>query len=162
MEIGVPQETSMDENRVAITPAGVYELTKEGHTVYVEHNAGVNSGFTDTDYSTLGATLTYSHEEVFRRAQIVTKVEPPTDIECKYMNDEHFKKLYEYHFALNRKIWNLCIEPLTEQQFKEKLGYSTGSVRNQAVHLLNVDDRWFAGLRGQEVPGFINPVHNTT
>ena len=88
MEIGVPKETSMDENRVAITPAGIYELTKEGHTVYVEHNAGMNSGFSDNDYSKLGGTLTFSHEEVFRRARIITKVEPPTDIECEYMNSE--------------------------------------------------------------------------
>jgi len=75
------------------------------------------------------------------------------------MRAEHFRNLYEYHFALNRKIWDLCIADLSKEQFKEKLGYSTGSIRNQAVHILNVDDRWFCGLRGLEIPGFINPVH---
>ena len=78
------------------------------------------------------------------------------------MKAEHFRKLYDYHFALNRKIWDQCIDPLPEEAFKKKLGYSTGSVRNQAVHMLNIDDRWFCGLRGLEVPGFINPVHLPT
>jgi len=58
------------------------------------------------------------------------------------MRAEHFRNLYDYHFALNRKIWDQCIADLSKEQFKEKLGYSTGSIRNQAVHILNVDDRW--------------------
>ena len=78
------------------------------------------------------------------------------------MKAEHFRQLYDYHFALNWKIWDLCIAGLTEEPFKKKLGYSTGSIRNQAVHILNVDNRWFCGLRGLEVPGFINPVYIST
>ena len=78
------------------------------------------------------------------------------------MEADHFRKLYDYHIALNRKIWEQCIEGLTEEQFKRKLKYSTGSVRNQAVHILNIDERWFCGLRGLEIPGFINPVHLST
>ncbi|MFN2190268.1 MAG: DinB family protein, partial [Candidatus Promineifilaceae bacterium] len=75
------------------------------------------------------------------------------------MKAEDFRKLYDYHFALNRKIWDRCIDGLTKEQFKQKMDYSTGSIRNQTVHILNIDDRWFSGLRGQEIPGFINPVH---
>jgi len=75
---------------------------------------------------------------------------------------EHFRQVYDYHFALNRKIWDRCIVDLSKDQFKKKLGYSTGSIRNQAVHILNVDDRWFCGLRGLEIPGFINPMHLST
>src|SRR5690606_24754539 len=67
--------------------------------------------------------------------------------------------LYEYHFAANRKIWDQCIVPLTDKQFTQKVDYSVGSVRNQVVHMMNIDDRWFSGLRGVPVPGFINPVH---
>ena len=78
------------------------------------------------------------------------------------MNAEHFRQLYDYHFALNRKIWDECISGLTGEMFKKKLAYSTGSIRNQAVHILNVDNRWFAGLRGLEIPGFINPVYLST
>ena len=75
------------------------------------------------------------------------------------MNTDRFRHLYEYHFALNRKLWDECIVPLTDEQFTRKVEYSIGSVRNQAVHMLNIDDRWFSGLRKEPVPGFLNPVH---
>ncbi|MBL8120297.1 MAG: DinB family protein [Anaerolineae bacterium] len=75
------------------------------------------------------------------------------------MNADMFRDWYAYHFTINRKIWEHCIIPLTDEQFTRKLDYSVGSIRNQVVHLLNVDDRWFSGLRGEPVPGFINPVH---
>ena len=78
------------------------------------------------------------------------------------MKADHFRQLYDYHFDLNRKIWDQCIAELPKELFKKKLDYSTGSIRNQTVHLLNVDDRWFSGLRGLEIPGFINPVHLAT
>jgi uncharacterized damage-inducible protein DinB len=72
---------------------------------------------------------------------------------------ENIRSLYEYHFTLNRRLWDTSILTLTEEQFTQKLDYSVGSIRNQMVHLLNVDERWFCGLRGVEVPGFLNPVH---
>lgn len=75
------------------------------------------------------------------------------------MNADDFRHLYEYHFTINRKIWDQCILPLTDEQFKEKVTYSVGSVRNQVVHMLNIDDRWFCGLRGQPIPGFLNVVY---
>ena len=78
------------------------------------------------------------------------------------MKAEHFRKLYVYHFALNRKIWDQCISGLTQEQFKKKLDYSTGSIRNQAVHIMNVDNSWFFSLRGLESPGYTNPVHLST
>jgi uncharacterized damage-inducible protein DinB len=75
------------------------------------------------------------------------------------MNADGFRHLYEYHFTINRKIWNECVVSLTDEQFTRKSEYSIGSVRNQVVHMLNIDERWFSGLRGVEMPGFINPVH---
>lgn len=75
------------------------------------------------------------------------------------MNADDFRKLFEYHFAANRKVWDQCVTGLTDEQYTRALDYSVGSVRNQAVHLYNIDDRWFSGLRGQEVPRFLNPVH---
>jgi uncharacterized damage-inducible protein DinB len=74
------------------------------------------------------------------------------------MNASSFRHLYDYHFTINRKIWDTCIVPLTDEQFTRPSDYSVGSVRNQVVHMLNIDDRWFSGLRGAEVPGFINPL----
>ncbi len=75
------------------------------------------------------------------------------------MNAEAFRHVYDYHFAANRKIWDTYIVPLSQEQFTRKVDYSVGSVRNHIVHLMNIDDRWFCGLRGVEVPGFLNPVH---
>ncbi len=75
------------------------------------------------------------------------------------MNADAFRQLYEYHFAINRKIWDRCIVPMPQELFIQKEDYSVGSVRNQVVHLLNIDERWFSGLRGEPLPGFINPVY---
>ena len=57
MRIGIPKEMKNNENRVGMTPAGVAELTKHGHTVYVQHTAGENSGFSDEEYEKVGAEL---------------------------------------------------------------------------------------------------------
>lgn len=75
------------------------------------------------------------------------------------MNADAFRHLYEYHFTANRKIWDRCILPLSDAQFKVKVEYGVGSIRNHVVHMMNIDDRWFSGLRGEPVPGFLNPVH---
>ena len=70
------------------------------------------------------------------------------------MNADNFRHLFEYHFIRNREIWDHCVLPLDEKTFKQKLPYSVGSIRNQCVHLLNVDERWFSGLLGEELPGW--------
>lgn len=74
------------------------------------------------------------------------------------MNADAFRHLYDYHFRASRKIWDECIVPLTQEQFVRKTDYSVGSARNQVVHMLNIDDRWFSGLRGEKVPGLLNPT----
>lgn len=75
------------------------------------------------------------------------------------MNANHLRQLYDYHFAANHKLWDHSIARLTDEQFKQKHPYSVGSVRNQAVHMLNVEHSWFCGLRGLAAPGWANPVH---
>ncbi len=75
------------------------------------------------------------------------------------MNTEDFRQLYQYHFHLNHKIWDEIIQTLPAEQFTQDLPYSVGSVRNQLVHLLSIEERWFSGLRGEEVPGFANPEY---
>ena len=68
------------------------------------------------------------------------------------MNADAFRRLYDYHFTENRKIWNEYIVPLTQEQFTQPVAYSIGSVRNQIVHLINVEDIWFSQIRGIEEP----------
>ncbi|MFZ2096190.1 MAG: DinB family protein [Anaerolineales bacterium] len=78
------------------------------------------------------------------------------------MNANAFRYLYEYHFSENRKIWDAYIASLSPEQFIQNVGYSQGSVRNQIVHLMSVDDTWFSALRGGEIPETLNPAdyHN--
>ena len=65
------------------------------------------------------------------------------------MNANAFRHFYDYHFAENRKVWGYVI-PLSYEQFIQDVDYSHGSVRNQIVHLMSVDEAWFSGLRGVE------------
>ena len=65
MIIGVPKEIKNNENRVGMTPAGVAELVKKGHTVYMQATAGINSGFSDDDYIAVGAQILPTIEDVY-------------------------------------------------------------------------------------------------
>ena len=64
------------------------------------------------------------------------------------MNADAFRHFYDYHFSENRTIWDTYVAPLSAQQFTQPVAYSHGSVRDQLVHLMNVDDVWFSELRG--------------
>lgn len=88
MNIGVPKERRPFEFRVGLPPAGVAPLLKHGHTVYVEHEAGMGAGFTDEDYRGAGATVVYSPEEVFGRADLILKFTRPLRNEIQMMPDE--------------------------------------------------------------------------
>ena len=73
------------------------------------------------------------------------------------MNADAFRHFFGYHFAENRELWDAYIAPLSDEQFSQPLNYSHGSVRDQVVHLMSVDDAWFSGLRGVELPERIDP-----
>lgn len=73
------------------------------------------------------------------------------------MNANDMRQLYDYHFTVNMRIWKRCIAGLTEEQFLRANAYSVGSVRDQTVHMMSVDDRWFCGLRGEALPDFLDP-----
>ena len=57
MIVGIPKEIKNYENRVSLTPAGAHELVQRGHTVYIQHTAGINSGFSDEEYEKVGARI---------------------------------------------------------------------------------------------------------
>jgi len=77
MIIGVPKEIKTDEYRVAVTPAGVVELVKDGHEVHVERAAGEGSGFSDADYERAGAVLCDTPAALFGTAEMIVKVKEP-------------------------------------------------------------------------------------
>ena len=83
MTLGVPRETSNDEHRVALTPAGVRALRRHGE-VFVEQGAGAGAGFLDDDYLQAGAELVPTAEELWDRADVVVKVQAPTPAERAY------------------------------------------------------------------------------
>lgn len=74
------------------------------------------------------------------------------------MNAAAFRHFYDYHFAENRKIWDTYVMPLSQEQFTRPVDYSIGSVRNQIVHLMQVDDNWFREIRGMDIPDWPNPA----
>ena len=80
MLIGIPKETTLQENRVALVPHAVATLTAHGHRVIVENGAGEKANFSDFEYAEVGAQLAHSAEEVFK-ADLLLMVAPPT-LEC--------------------------------------------------------------------------------
>ena len=87
MNICIPKERRDSEFRVGLTPAGIKLLTNNGHTCYVEHEAGLGSGFSDYDYQQSGAQIVYSGEEVYGRAELLLKVSRPLLEEIEYLQE---------------------------------------------------------------------------
>ncbi|GHT37256.1 alanine dehydrogenase [Bacteroidia bacterium] len=103
MIVGVPKEIKNNENRVALTPAGAKELTRRGHTVYVQQSAGEGSSFTDAEYEAAGAKLLPTIEEVYAIAEMIMKVKEP--IEQEYGLVKKGQLLFTYfHFASEEKL----------------------------------------------------------
>ncbi len=86
--IGVPKETTLQEYRVPLTPSSIQLLVNNGNEVWIETNAGEHAHFTDKEFSDAGAKICISKDEVFK-ANIILKVEPPTESEIKLLNSEH-------------------------------------------------------------------------
>lgn len=87
MKIGIPKEIKNNENRVAITPAGVDAFVKAGHQVLIETNAGTGSGFTNEDYAAAGATILHQAADVWANADMIMKVKEPLPSEYGYFRD---------------------------------------------------------------------------
>ena len=85
MNIGIPNESLKNENRVSLTPSAVANLVSLGNTVYVESKAGMAARFSDESYSNAGSAVVYSKEEVYRRCELVCAVAPPSIEETAMM-----------------------------------------------------------------------------
>jgi alanine dehydrogenase len=109
MIIGVPKEIKNNENRVAVTPAGVSEFVRHGHTVYVQGNAGEGSGFSDEEYVEAGAQLLPTIEEVYAIADMIVKVKEPIESEYKLIKKDQLLFTY-FHFASHQPLTNAMIE----------------------------------------------------
>ena len=112
MIIGLPKEIKNNENRVALTPAGVAELVKHGHKVYVQHTAGDGSGFSDEEYTQAGGSILPTIEDVYGIAEMIVKVKEP--IEAEYALIKPGQLLFTYfHFAADRGLTEGFLAGLT-------------------------------------------------
>lgn len=108
MIIGVPKEIKSNENRVALTPAGALELTRRGHTVYVQSTAGDGSGFSDDEYKSYGAQILATADEVWAIAEMIMKVKEP--IAEEYTRCRANQLIFTYfHFASSEALTHAMI-----------------------------------------------------
>ncbi|MBW4030568.1 MAG: alanine dehydrogenase, partial [Acidobacteria bacterium] len=104
MIIGVPKEIKTDENRVALTPAGVREFTSAGHQVLIEAGAGVGSSISDDAYVANGASVVATADDVWAHADLVLKVKEPIAAEYHRLSAHTDQVLFTYlHLAASRE-----------------------------------------------------------
>lgn len=130
MIVGIPKEIKNNESRVGITPAGVFELVKNKHTVYVQSNAGDGSGFLNKDYKLAGAIILDTIGEVYSKSEMIVKVKEPIDEEYDLIKEGQILFTY-FHFASSK--------PLTKAMIKSKaicIAYETVEDEERTLPLL--------------------------
>src|SRR5438309_5257227 len=109
MIIGVPKEIKEQEQRVALLPSGVGQLTKRGHTILVEKNAGVGSGYPDQEYQKAGAEIVDLAKDVFERAEMIVKVKEPLPAEFPLLRKGQI--LFTYlHLAASKPLTDALLK----------------------------------------------------
>lgn len=130
MRIGVPKEIKNNESRVGMTPAGVFELVKNNHTVYVQSGAGEGSGFFNADYKDVGAIILDTIGHVYAMSDMIVKVKEPIDEEFELIQKGQIVFTY-FHFASS--------EPLTKAMIDRKaicIAYETVEDEDGSLPLL--------------------------
>ena len=109
MIVGVPKEIKTAEHRVALVPAGAESLVSDGHTVLIEHGAGLGSGFNDDAYRSVGAEIAPSADAVWSKAELILKVKEP--IEPEWGRIRRGQVLFTYfHFAASEALTTAIIK----------------------------------------------------
>lgn len=134
MKIGIPKEIKPQESRVSVTPDGVQELKDQGHTIWVEKDAGLLSGFSNETYEQAGAQLVSTAEMVYQNAELIVKVKEPLASEYPLIKAHHTVFTY-FHFAASLE--------LTEAMLASKascIAYETISQGNQLPLLVPMSE----------------------
>lgn len=127
MRIGVPKEVKVHEDRVALTPAGVHELTRHGHEVLVERDAGQGCGIPDSEYESAGAQVLGQADEVWAGAELVLKVKEP--VEEEYHRLREGLVLFTYlHLAASRECTDALLRSGTTAIAYETVQREDGSL----------------------------------
>lgn len=153
MKIGIPKELKAFENRVAVTPAGVYEFVIEEHEVFVQTGAGLSSGFTDLDYAEAGATVLSTIEEVYAIADMIVKVKEPIKEEYDLVRENQIVFTY-FHFASSLE--------LTKAMIKSKaicIAYETVELPDRSLPLLVPMSEVAGRMAIQEGARFLEKPH---
>lgn len=130
MRVGIPTEVKNNENRVAITPAGVHELARRGHEVFIQAGAGIGSGFTDLEFIAQGATMLATAEEVWAAGDLLLKVKEPIATEYSLMRRDQV--LFTYlHLAASRECTDALLAAGTTA-----IAYETVQLPNRSLPLL--------------------------
>ena len=130
MRVGVPTETKNNEFRVAITPAGVAELTRRGHEVLIQAGAGEGSAIADTEFKAAGAQLAGTAEQVWASADLLLKVKEPIPAEYGFLR--HGQVLFTYlHLAASRDCTDALLTSGTTS-----IAYETVQTADGALPLL--------------------------
>ncbi|MEH7254814.1 alanine dehydrogenase [Neobacillus niacini] len=152
MLIGVPKEIKNNENRVAMTPAGVFNIVKFGHQVYIEKGAGQGSGFIDEDYVSAGAKIVETATEAWQM-EMVMKVKEPLPSEYQYFREGLI--LFTY--------LHLAPEPeLTKALMDKKvvgIAYETVQLQNKSLPLLTPMSEVAGRMAAQIGAQFLEKVH---
>src|SRR5213596_1418593 len=109
MIIGVPKEIKEQEQRVALLPSAVNQLTRHGHSVLVEKNGGAGSGYSDEDYVKAGAEIVDHAKEVFARTDMIVKVKEPREAELPLLRKGQI--LFTYlHLAASKALTEALLD----------------------------------------------------
>ncbi|MFH0954977.1 MAG: alanine dehydrogenase [Candidatus Micrarchaeota archaeon] len=109
MIVGCVKEIKNNENRVGLTPSGASKLVLAGHTVLVEKNAGMGSGFSDSDYKKSGAKVLPNAQTVWKQSELIVKVKEPLPIEWPFIQKNRILFTY-FHFASNEKLLDTMLK----------------------------------------------------
>lgn len=127
MIIGVPKEVKNNENRVGLTEAGVKQLISEGHKVLVQENAGLGSMISNEQYSSVGAEIIKSAEEIYKKSEMIIKVKEPIEQEYTLLEDGQI--LYTYlHLAAVPKLADVLIKKKIKSVAYETIEDSSGGL----------------------------------
>jgi alanine dehydrogenase len=127
MIIGTVKEIKNLEFRVGLTPGSVKEYVAHGHQVYVEKNAGLNSGFKDEDYVNAGASILKTAEEVWKKSDMIVKVKEPLEPEFKFLREGLI--LYTYlHLAANEDLTYALLKSKTQSVAYETITEADGAL----------------------------------
>ncbi|MBW2193632.1 MAG: alanine dehydrogenase [Deltaproteobacteria bacterium] len=127
MIVGILKEIKAEENRVSMTPAGVEVMKRNGHTLLVEKNAGVNSGFDDASYANAGAEVLDTPGEIYARSDMVMHVKEPLPSEYELIREGQIIFTY-LHLAALEKLTNVLIQKRSVNIAYETIQKADGSL----------------------------------